>query len=441
MGVSLHLPERGRHSITSPRGERDGPEDCSSAYTMVRERRPGFPPPLSFPASDEIKLWQRRARRAVPIPDTCLSLFGHPPGVRHASLRPLRHARRLRRARPVARPRPGPAAAGAGLDVADLASPEKWIPAADVARLLELSAQRSGHEDFGLLLAARRRLSTLGPLSVVLGQEPDLRSALRLLTGYQRTYNEALHLALDEASGLATIRLWLEFGEPAPTRQSLELATAALLGIIKELLGPALGAAVGVLLPSGAGGPRHPPARVRAAAAVRPPVHRPGLLRRPARRPERDVRSAAAALRAAVPEVDALTAGRDRDRAGPRARRDAAAARPVLDRAGGPQPGRDPADPAPAPGRGAPELLLDRGRHAGRAGRALPGQRPLLDDRRLQLLGFTAPSTFSRWFRGRFGVTPSQWRDSAAHRPPDEEVAGPAPRQGDPSEQAQLLGG
>ena len=58
-----------------------------------------------------------------------------------------------------------------------------------------------------------------------------------------------------------------------------------------------------------------------------------------------------------------------------------------------------------------------------------------------QLLGFAAPSTFSRWFRGRFGVTPSQWRDSAAHRVPDREEDGLAPRQSDPSEQAQLLGG
>jgi len=124
-----------------------------------------------------------------------------------------------------------------GLDVADLAAPEKWIPAGDVATLLQLSADRSGHEDFGLLLAGRRRLSTLGPLSVVLSQEPDLRSALRLLNGYERSYNEALHLRLDEANGLATIRLWLEFGEPVPVRQSLDLATAALHGIIRELLG------------------------------------------------------------------------------------------------------------------------------------------------------------------------------------------------------------
>src|SRR3954468_19003813 len=127
--------------------------------------------------------------------------------------------------------------ASVGLDVADLAAPEKWIPAGDVATLLQLSADRSGHEDFGLLLAARRRLSTLGPLSVVLGQEPDLRSALTLLNGYERSYNEALHLRLEEGSGLATIRLWLDFGEPVPVRQSLELAAAALHGIIRELLG------------------------------------------------------------------------------------------------------------------------------------------------------------------------------------------------------------
>ena len=126
-----------------------------------------------------------------------------------------------------------------GLDVADLAVPDKWIPAAAVARLLERSAERSGQEDFGLRLAGRRRLSTLGPLSVVLRQEPDLRSALRLLTRYEHSYNEALHLRLEESSGLATIRLWLEFAEPAPTRQSLELATAALLGIIRALLGRA----------------------------------------------------------------------------------------------------------------------------------------------------------------------------------------------------------
>ena len=73
----------------------------------------------------------------------------------------------------------------------------------------------------------------------MLGEEPDLRSALNLLDGYERSYNEALRLRLEEANGLATVRLWLEFAEPVPARQSLELATAALHGIVKALLGGA----------------------------------------------------------------------------------------------------------------------------------------------------------------------------------------------------------
>ena len=66
----------------------------------------------------------------------------------------------------------------AGIAVADLAVPDKWVPAAAVSRVLERSANESGLEDFGLRLAGLRRLATLGPLSVVLSQEPDLRSAL-----------------------------------------------------------------------------------------------------------------------------------------------------------------------------------------------------------------------------------------------------------------------
>ena len=30
-----------------------------------------------------------------------------------------------------------------------------------------------------------------------------------------------------------------------------------------------------------------------------------------------------------------------------------------------------------------------------------------------ELLGFTAPSAFSRWFRQRFGVSPNEWRSVA----------------------------
>jgi len=126
---------------------------------------------------------------------------------------------------------------GAGLDVADLATPDKWIPALGVVRLLHASAEASARDDFGLLLSELRRLSTLGPLSVVLREEPDVRSALDLLLRYERSYNEALNLELDESGGLATVRLRIEVGQPAPTQQATDLAVAALVGILRVFLG------------------------------------------------------------------------------------------------------------------------------------------------------------------------------------------------------------
>ena len=125
-----------------------------------------------------------------------------------------------------------------GMDPADLAVPDKWIPAADVARLLDLSARVSGRADFAVRLAEQRRLSTLGPLSVVLREEPDLRSALTLLLGYEHSYNEALRMRLEETDEIATIRLWFEFGEPVPADQALALGAAALHGIVRECVGP-----------------------------------------------------------------------------------------------------------------------------------------------------------------------------------------------------------
>jgi AraC-like DNA-binding protein len=125
----------------------------------------------------------------------------------------------------------------ARLDIEDLAIPERWISAPAVARLLVASAEESGREDFALRLAELRRLTTLGPLSLVLREEPDLRSVVALLMRFEHSYNEALHMRLAAHEGIASIQLWFEFGEPAPGEQALTLGVAALHGIIQECLG------------------------------------------------------------------------------------------------------------------------------------------------------------------------------------------------------------
>ncbi|MGV9453135.1 AraC family transcriptional regulator [Streptomyces sp. NPDC003635] len=125
-----------------------------------------------------------------------------------------------------------------GLDTADLAVQDRWISGTAVVGLLELSAARSGREDFGLLLAERRRFSNLGPISLLVREEPDVRNALALLIRHQHTYNEVLHARLSEGHGVATLKIDIELGEPRPARQATELAVGAFHRVLCGFLGP-----------------------------------------------------------------------------------------------------------------------------------------------------------------------------------------------------------
>jgi AraC-like DNA-binding protein len=298
----------------------------------------------------------------------------------------------------------------AGIAVADLTVPDKWVPAAVVSRVLERSATESGLEDFGLRLAGLRRLATLGPLSVVLSQEPDLRSALALLCRYEHSYNEALRMRLDEDGDLATMRLWFEFGEPAPTRQATELATAALLGIVRELLGRQWE-------PLSLCFTHRAPASLAAHRAVLGPRLQFG--------------HEFTGLVFYATELDAANTASD-----PLLRPYADQLRTAL--------GAPPAATVTGQVTQLVEMLLPLGRCSTRqvarslgmtertlhrrlasertsfssiahetrealAERYLAADRYSLTDVS-ELLGFTAPSAFSRWFRQRFGVSPADWR-------------------------------
>ncbi|MFC9664775.1 AraC family transcriptional regulator [Nocardia sp. NPDC127606] len=125
-----------------------------------------------------------------------------------------------------------------GLDPAGFGTQDRWIPAEAVAELLERSAAESGREDFGVRLAQLRRFSNLGPLSLVIREEPDVRSALRLLSRHEHMYNEALHTEVIEANGMATIRVSVDVGRAVPVRQAVELTTGVLHGLLRGFVGP-----------------------------------------------------------------------------------------------------------------------------------------------------------------------------------------------------------
>ncbi|WP_037606911.1 AraC family transcriptional regulator [Streptacidiphilus rugosus] len=124
-----------------------------------------------------------------------------------------------------------------GLDAAALAVQDRWISATACVQLLELSAAASGREDFGLRVAEYRRLSTLGPIGLVVREEPDVRSAVELLLRHEDMYNEALHTRLVEAQGLASLKVTVDPGEWMEIRQSTELAVAAFHRVLRGFMG------------------------------------------------------------------------------------------------------------------------------------------------------------------------------------------------------------
>ena len=87
-------------------------------------------------------------------------------------------------------------------------------------------------------LAELRQFSNLGPLSLVLREEPDVRSALELLIRYEHTFNEAMRLRMTERNELAALSVAFDLGEEMSCRQSLELAVGVVHGILREFLGP-----------------------------------------------------------------------------------------------------------------------------------------------------------------------------------------------------------
>lgn len=125
----------------------------------------------------------------------------------------------------------------AGLSVRALQDPETPLSTAAVRALLEDSAQASGVEDFGLRMASRRQLSHLGPISLVLKEEPTARAALDTLCRYLRLLNASLLTRVEAHGPLVVIREDILVEQTASTRQSMELAVGVMYRILRELLG------------------------------------------------------------------------------------------------------------------------------------------------------------------------------------------------------------
>jgi AraC-like DNA-binding protein len=308
------------------------------------------------------------------------------------------------------------------LPPACLTDPEVKVSAVAVGRLLEGSAQRSGKSDFGLRLADQRTVANLGALALLVREQPTIRKALDVLVGYMFLHSESVVLNMREVDGQVILNLAIEVDRPVPIRQSVELGIGFLHRSFQQLFR------------------EHWKPQIICfthAAPAKKDVYRKFFFTDI--KFNQDFNGIVCALRdidAAVPAADAKMARHVQQYLDTlAARRNATMSASVRECIYMMLPsGLCSADSVAA------RLGVDRRtvhRHLAREGKTFSS---LMDsvraelvtryidnrDRPLaslaELLGFSALSAFSRWFRTQFGCSVSEWRVRTAASKPTETV-------------------
>ncbi|MFP3569791.1 AraC family transcriptional regulator [Paraburkholderia sp. SIMBA_030] len=116
-----------------------------------------------------------------------------------------------------------------------LDDPNLMISADSVGWLLAESARLSGQEAFGLLLAETRSLANLGMLALLIREEPTLRAAMQSCVRYMRLHNAGVQLWLDDAGEMVLLHVGVEMRGHGVSRQAIEMSTAIVLRTFRML--------------------------------------------------------------------------------------------------------------------------------------------------------------------------------------------------------------
>ena len=125
----------------------------------------------------------------------------------------------------------------ARVPLACLDNPDMRIAVSVVRRVLEASAAAAGIDEFGLRMAERGGLSNLGPVALVVREQATIGTAIEALARYIHIHHEAMRLRIEQQDGVLTIALILRGGHPRAQRQSTEMALGSVHRIIRSLFG------------------------------------------------------------------------------------------------------------------------------------------------------------------------------------------------------------
>jgi AraC-like DNA-binding protein len=88
------------------------------------------------------------------------------------------------------------------------------------------------------MMAEERRLSNLGPLGLLVREQSTLRGVLEACHQYGKRLNAGLFLTVEEAGDVVVLREELVIGHSAPVRQTTELAMGVAFRMLRTFFGP-----------------------------------------------------------------------------------------------------------------------------------------------------------------------------------------------------------
>ncbi len=103
--------------------------------------------------------------------------------------------------------------------------------------LLEVSAAAAGIDDFGLRLAEKRTLANLGPLGLLVRDQPTVRQGIEAWIQNRKLHTDSVSLRVEERDGNAVISLVLFVETPAPMRQVVEMTVGVVYRTMRQFLG------------------------------------------------------------------------------------------------------------------------------------------------------------------------------------------------------------
>jgi AraC-like DNA-binding protein len=121
------------------------------------------------------------------------------------------------------------------IDPDSLADPDRMISRNAAAQLLEDSARDSGCPHFGLLMAECRTPSTMGALGLLLMHQETARAVFDAIIHYQGLLSEAHAVSIEDRGGMSIIRTGFVGG--IGSLQSIELLMGALCRTVSEVVG------------------------------------------------------------------------------------------------------------------------------------------------------------------------------------------------------------